>query len=148
MARLAEAVSFGANLNLMSSQFSASLWSEHTYSDHSWGCLPQPGTKHRGEGIPENGRRRDFRRRGQRQSGFQYTVPIDHDHLARNCSIKIITPAVKASVISIIWMVVEKQHLPGQQISIVEHGWNEGIVRQFLQGTEGGFGEKVEFRQD
>ena len=28
-------------------------------------------------------------------------TPIDHGHLARNCSIKIITPAVKASVISI-----------------------------------------------
>ena len=27
-------------------------------------------------------------------------TPIDHSHLARNCSIKIITPAVKASVIS------------------------------------------------
>ena len=26
-------------------------------------------------------------------------IPIDHGHLARNCSIKIITPAVKASVI-------------------------------------------------
>ena len=26
-------------------------------------------------------------------------TPIDHSHLARNCSIKIITPAVKASVI-------------------------------------------------
>ena len=30
---------------------SASLCSEHNYSDHSWGCLPQPGTKRRGEGI-------------------------------------------------------------------------------------------------
>ena len=28
-------------------------------------------------------------------------TPIDHGHLARNCSIKIITPAVKASVISL-----------------------------------------------
>ena len=27
-------------------------------------------------------------------------LPIDHGHLARNCSIKIITPAVKALVIS------------------------------------------------
>ena len=27
-------------------------------------------------------------------------TPIDHGHLARNCSIKIVTPAVKASVIS------------------------------------------------
>ena len=27
-------------------------------------------------------------------------TPIDHGHLARNCSVKIITPAVKASVIS------------------------------------------------
>ena len=33
------------------SQFSVSLCSEHTYSDHSWECLPQPGTKRRGEGI-------------------------------------------------------------------------------------------------
>ena len=28
-------------------------------------------------------------------------TPIDHGHIAQNCSIKIITPAVKASVISI-----------------------------------------------
>ena len=27
------------------------LCSEHTYSDHSWRCLPQPGTKRLGEGI-------------------------------------------------------------------------------------------------
>ena len=27
-------------------------------------------------------------------------MPIDHGHLARNCSIKIITPAMKASVFS------------------------------------------------
>ena len=33
-------------------------------------------------------------------------TPIDHVHLARNCSIKIITLAVKASVISIIMIVV------------------------------------------
>ena len=31
-------------------------------------------------------------------------TPIDHGHIARNCSIKIITPAVKASVISILTM--------------------------------------------
>ena len=48
---------------------------------------------------PENGRRRDFgRRRRHRQSGFQHTDY--HGHLARNCSIKIITPTVKATVIS------------------------------------------------
>ena len=29
-------------------------------------------------------------------------TPLDHGHLAQNCSIKIITPAVKASVISTI----------------------------------------------
>ena len=30
---------------------SAILGSEHTYSYHSWECLPQPGTKRRGKGI-------------------------------------------------------------------------------------------------
>ena len=33
-----------------------------------------------------------------------FSTPIDHGHLAWNCSIKIITPAVKASVISTIAM--------------------------------------------
>ena len=36
-------------------------------------------------------------------------IPIDHGHLARNCSIKIITPAVKSSVISS--MVMQKRSL-------------------------------------
>ena len=42
---------------------------------------------------PENGRRRDFERRRHR---LDSNTPIDHGHLARNCSIKIIKPAVKA----------------------------------------------------
>ena len=49
---------------------------------------------------PENGRSRDFGRRQYRQSGFQHTDwprPSSPD-----CSIKIITPAVKASVNSAI----------------------------------------------
>ena len=33
------------------SQLSVSLCSKHTYTDHSWGCRPQPGTKRQGEGI-------------------------------------------------------------------------------------------------
>ena len=72
--------------------------SEHTYSDHSWRCLPQPGTKRRGEGIL---RMEDAGTSEEDGIGSQDSdTPIDHGHLARNCSIKIITPAVKASVIS------------------------------------------------
>ena len=81
-----------------SSQFSASLCSKHTYSEHSWRCLPQPGTKRRGEGI--------LRMEGAGTSvedddidSQDSNTPIDHGHLARNCSTKIIPPAVKASVI-------------------------------------------------
>ena len=57
-------------------RLSTSLCSEHTYSDHSWVCLPQPGTKRRDVSRgrnPENGRRRDFGRRRHRQSEFQHT---------------------------------------------------------------------------
>ena len=42
--------------------------------DHSWRCLPQPGTKHRGEGILRMEDAQDFRRRRlHQQSGFQHT---------------------------------------------------------------------------
>ena len=52
---------------------------------------PEDVSHSRGRNVegrnPANGRRRDFvRRRRHRQSGFQH-----HGHLARNCSIKIIT---------------------------------------------------------
>ena len=76
-----------------------SLCSEHTYSDHSWGCLPQPGTKRRGEGI----RRMEDAGTSEEDDDIDRqdsNTPIDHSHLARNCSIKIITPAMKASVSS------------------------------------------------
>ena len=58
----------------MSSQFSESLCSDQTYSNHSWRCLPQPETKRRGEGILRMEDAGDFgRRRRHRQSGFQHT---------------------------------------------------------------------------
>ena len=69
------------------------------YSDHSWRCLPQPGTKRRVEGIL---RMEDAGTSEEDGIGNQDSdTPIDHGHLARNCSIKIITSAVKASVISL-----------------------------------------------
>ena len=37
-------------------------------------------------------------------------TPIDHGHLARNCSIKFITPAVKASVISLLFCFDSTRH--------------------------------------
>ena len=80
-----------------SSQFSASHCSEHTYSDHSWRCLPQMGTKRRGEGIL---RMEDAGTSEENDIDSQDSnTAIDHGHLARNCLIKITTPAVKASVI-------------------------------------------------
>ena len=80
-------------------EFSASHCSEHTYSDHSWRCLSQPGKKHRGEGILRMEDARTAEEDDDIDSQDSNT-PIDHGHLAQNCSIKIITPAVKASVIS------------------------------------------------
>ena len=81
-----------------SSQFSASHCSKHTYSNHSWRCLPQLGTKRRGEGIL---RLEDAETSEEDNIDSQDSnTPIDHGHLAQNCSIKIIMPAVKASVIS------------------------------------------------
>ena len=61
--------------------------SEHTYSDHSWGCLPQPGMKRQGEGIlrmEDAGTWEDDDTDSQDSN-----IPIDHGHLAWNCSIKI-----------------------------------------------------------
>ena len=62
--------------------------SEHTYSDHSWGYLPQPGTKRRGEGIlwmedAGTSEKDDI-------DSQDSNISIDHGNLARNCSIKII----------------------------------------------------------
>ena len=79
--------------------WTASHCSEHTYSDHSWRCLPQLGTKRRGEGIL---RMEDAGTSEEDDIGSQDSnTPIDYGHLARNCSIKIITPAVKDSVITL-----------------------------------------------
>ena len=72
--------------DLTRSQFSASLCSEHTYSDHSWGCLPQLGTKHRGEGIL---RMEDARSSEENTDSQDFNIPIDHSYLAQNCLIKI-----------------------------------------------------------
>ena len=70
-----------------SSQFSARHCSEHTYSDHSWRCLPQTGTKRRGEGIL---RMEDAGTSEEDDIDSQDSnTPIDHGHLARNCFINI-----------------------------------------------------------
>ena len=71
---------------------------------------PTAGDETSRERNPENGRCQDFGRR-HRYSQDSYT-PIDHGHLARNCSIKIITPAVKSSVISFTLELKKKLH-PG-----------------------------------
>ena len=71
--------------------------------DPSWRCLPQPGTKRRGEGIlkmEDAGTPEEDDINSQDSN-----TPIDHGHLVRNCSIKIITPAMKASIISLTWMI-------------------------------------------
>ena len=68
------------------SQFSTSLCSEHTYSNHSWGCLPQSGTKRWGEGIL---RLEDTGTLEEDTDSQDSNIPIDHGHLAWNCSIKI-----------------------------------------------------------
>ena len=59
----------------------------------------QPGTERRGEGIL---RMEDATTSEEDDDidSHDSNIPIDHGHIARNCSIKIITPAVKASVIS------------------------------------------------
>ena len=62
------------------------LCSEHTYSDHSWEWLPQLGTKRRGEGIlrmEDSGTSEEDDIDNQDSN-----IPIDHGHLARNCSVK------------------------------------------------------------
>ena len=71
-------------------EWSQSLCSEHTYSDHSWGCLPQPGTKRRGEVIL---RMEDVGTSEEDDDidSQDFNIPIDHGHLARNSSIKIIS---------------------------------------------------------
>ena len=63
---------------------SASHCSEHTYSDHSWRCLPQPGTKRRGEGIlrmEDDGTSEEDDIDSQDSN-----TPIEHGHLAQNSS--------------------------------------------------------------
>ena len=65
---------------------------------HSWGCLPQLGTKRRGEGIL---RMEDARTSEEEDTNSQDSnIHINHDHLAQNCLIKIIMLALKALVIS------------------------------------------------
>ena len=53
---------------------------------------------------------------------------IDHDHLARNCSIKIITLAVKASVISEIRLPENNMHTKAIFCTKVSHSINTNIV--------------------
>ena len=67
-------------------------------SGFATGCLPQPGTKRRGEGIlrmEDAGTSEEDDDIDSQDSN----TPIDHGYLAQNCSIKIITPAVKASIV-------------------------------------------------
>ena len=65
----------------------ASHCSELTYSDHSWRYLPQLGTKRRGKGIL---RMEDAGTSEEDDINSQDSnTPIDHGHLAWNCSIKI-----------------------------------------------------------
>ena len=57
-------------------------------SYHSWGCLPQLGTKRRGKGIlgmEDAGTSEEDDDIDNQDSN----TPIDHGHVARNCSIKI-----------------------------------------------------------
>ena len=71
------------------SQISASLCSKH-----SWGFLPQPGTKRLGEGImwmEDAGTSEEDNDIDSQDSN----TPINHGHLARNCSIKIIWKLVQ-----------------------------------------------------
>ena len=56
-------------------------------SDYSQGCLPQPGTKLRGEGIL---RMEDVGTSEEDDIDSQDSNTTDHGHLARNCSIKIL----------------------------------------------------------
>ena len=67
--------------------------------DHSWRCLPQPGTKRRREGILRMEDAGTSEEDDDIDSQDSNTV-INHGHLARDCLIKITMPAVKASVIS------------------------------------------------
>ena len=66
----------------------ASLFSKHTYNDHSWRCLPQPGTKHRGEWIVRMEDAGTSEEDDDIDSQDSNT-PTDHGHLSWNCSIKI-----------------------------------------------------------
>ena len=104
--------------------FSASLCSEHTYSDHSWRCLPQPGTKRLGERIlrmEDAGTSEEDDDIDSQDSN----TPIDHGHLARKCSIKIITTAVRPSVIPFLLQVrknPDKSHPGNLSRSGIEPG--------------------------
>ena len=73
---------YKAQSSWMSSQFTTSLCSEHTYSDHFCGCLLQLGTKCRGEGIlrmEDAGTLEE----GDTDSQDSNTL-VDHGHLAWN----------------------------------------------------------------
>ena len=124
-----------------SSQFSASHCSEHTYIDHSWRCLPQTWTKRRGEGIL---RMEDAGTSEEDNIDSQDSnTPIDHGHLVRNFSIKIITLAVKAchltnNIVNFIVLVIVFKclvTLPFRWLfpyfGHIGIGTSEGIIRDF-----------------
>ena len=76
---------------------SVGVFAAEASSDHSWGCLPQLGIKRREEGIL---RMEDAVTSEEDTNSQDFNTPTEHDHLARNCLMKIITLAVKALVIS------------------------------------------------
>ena len=72
---------------------------EQTYSDHSWGCLSQPWMKHCGEGILKM---EDVVTSEEEDTSSQdFSVPMDHGHLAWNCLMKIKMSASKALIFSL-----------------------------------------------
>ena len=63
-------------------------FSVHIIWDHSWRCFTQPGTKRRGEGIL---RMEEAGTSEEDNNSQDSNTPIDHGHLACNCSIKIVS---------------------------------------------------------
>ena len=63
------------------------ICSEHTYRDHSWGCLLQLGMKHLWEGILKT---EDSMTLEEEDTNSQdFNISTDHSHLVWNCLMKI-----------------------------------------------------------
>ena len=78
---------------------SASCCSEHTSNDHSWGYLPQPSRGWNVEGKESENGEDTVTSEEEDAESQDFNIAMYHGHLARNCLMKIITPAVKALVI-------------------------------------------------